>query len=175
MTEVIKQVFQVLLGLLQIGIQPVAQAGAAHERPQQRNVAVVRRVAAPGEQGIRARRQRGDNQQAPEAAMRQIDKYDNKDRHARRDNHSAAPLFQETAPRKRTLDQYAMSHDGIAYQQDHQRHRARRAQIQDKQVHGKNSAVDQSAINGRFRRDNRIGMLQPVDDRLDHQYAQRRR
>src|SRR5579859_3464198 len=65
MTEVIKEVFQVLLGLAQIGIQPVMQAGAAHKWPQQRNIAVVRRIAAPREQGIGGRRQRGDNQQTP--------------------------------------------------------------------------------------------------------------
>src|SRR5579859_5477396 len=173
MTEVIKEVFQVLLGLPHIGIQPVMQAGAAHKRPQQRNIAVVRRIAAPREQGIGGRRQRGDNQQAPQAAMRQADQQDDHDRDTRRDDHGAAPLFQEAAPRQRPLDQDAMSHNGVAYQEDHQRHRARRAQVQDQQVHGNAIRADRPYADGSCRRDSRVGMLQPVDDILDYQHAQR--
>ena len=53
MAEMKKEISQILLSLLQVGIQPMAETGTTHKWSQQRYIAIMSGMATPGEKRIR--------------------------------------------------------------------------------------------------------------------------
>src|SRR5260370_31291880 len=109
--EMKEEIFQVLLRLLLVGIQPVTQAATAHELSQQGNIAIVGSIATPGKESIGNCCKWGDQQQRTRAAVCKINKEDNEDGGSRGNDHDTPPLLEETPAGQRAFDQDSMTND----------------------------------------------------------------
>jgi len=94
-----KEILQVLLRLLQIGIQPVTEAGAAHKWSKQGNIAIMSSIAAPGKKSICNRGKGSNQQQCSQVAMCKGNKERDKDGHSRSNDNNTTPLLEEATSR----------------------------------------------------------------------------
>src|SRR5579885_1149119 len=158
-----KEVLHALLGLAQIGVEPVAQICAAQERTQQRHIAVMRGIAAPCKESVGPRCQAGDEQetaQPAEAAARQSHEQRDKNSNGSSNDDDATPLLEKAAPAKWALDQNAVAHDRVADQQNNQSQRADSNDIQQYETGG--NGIERGCRRDRRKEARTLQKLEPV-------------